>query len=282
MKNNKIGVNSTPQPQAWVAVSNNRQKIYGAKDDLVYLDAGQEFQIELYNPTSTSYLAKIYLNDKSISNSGLILKPGQRYFLDRYLDEKKKLLFSIYDVENTEEVQEAIKNNGKVRVEFYPENSIPSWSSMTVMPGQITWTHPTYTNPPTYWGGSYGSGTPNVYVSNTGGIIGTLSGSTLTTSGAGSTYTTSASVNSSFRNSSISSTSIETGRIEKGGSSNQDFSSGYGNYSFLCSHKSEYQILPRSVKPVEVSEIREYCTGCGSRIKKKTWKFCPSCGESLD
>ena len=45
MKNNTIGVHSTPKPQAWVAVSNNRQKIYGAKDDLVYLENGQEFQI---------------------------------------------------------------------------------------------------------------------------------------------------------------------------------------------------------------------------------------------
>jgi len=272
MKNKNTGVNSTPQ--AWIAVSNNRQKIYGAKNDLVYLDAGQEFQIELYNPTSTSYLAKIYLNDKLISTSGLVIKPGQRYFLDRHIDEQRKLLFSTYSVDDNEEVKEVIKNNGKLKVEFYQENT-PNWNSIST--GTVTWTNPNYVTPPIVWA------THNSYITNTGGLSGNLAnlsgGATL--NGINATYTTNSFVNPSFNNSSISSNTLETGRIERGGNSNQDFGKDYGNYSFYCAYKSEYQILPRSVKPVEVTELREYCTECGSRIKKKTWKFCPSCGESL-
>lgn len=262
MQNYKIGVNSTPKPQAWVAVSNNRQKIYGAKNDLVYLDNGQEFQIELYNPTSESYLAKIYLNNKLISSSGLVIKPGQRYFLDRYIDEKKKFLFSSYVVEDSAESREAIKNNGKIKVEFYPEHTSYSWSTLSTgtisVPYHQTWTT---TNGNPIFGGTT---TNTAYLSNIGG---------------NASYTTGSEI--SFTNCSAAG-SIETGRVEKGGKSNQSFGQDSGSYSWFCSYTSEYQILPRSVKPVEVTEIREYCTGCGTRAKKKSWKFCPNCGESLD
>lgn len=270
MKNNTIGVHSTPKPQAWVAVSNNRQKIYGAKDDLVYLDNGQEFQIELYNPTSTSYLAKIYLNNKVISSSGLILRPGQRYFLDRFIDEKKKFLFSTYDVEDTEEAKEAIKNNGRVKVEFYPEHTSYSWSTLstgtTYVPYHQTWTtnDPGTVNPIIFGGTT----TPNVYFTNTSSI-------------GGSTISYSSNSVLGFANCSAAG-SLETGRVEKGEKSDQNFGKDSGSYSWYCSYTSGYQILPRSVKPVEVTEIRDYCTGCGTRSKKKTWKFCPNCGESLD
>ena len=267
MKNNTIGAYAAPRPEAWIAVSNNRQKIYGNKEDLVYLDNGQEFQIELYNPTQTSYLAKIYLNDKLISSSGLVLKPGQRYFLDRHIDEQRKLLFSTYDVENSEETKKAIENNGKVKVEFYSEQYYTN--PISISSGTSTWvtTPGTWTiQPYTYYGGSTLTGSSNnVYFSNS------VSGNTLGFAGSSNSGTIRASLNS-----------VETGRVEKGEKSDQNFGNDYGTYSYYCSYKSEYQILPRSVKPVEVAEIRSYCTGCGTRMKKKTWKFCPNCGESLD
>jgi NADH pyrophosphatase NudC (nudix superfamily) len=75
---------------------------------------------------------------------------------------------------------------------------------------------------------------------------------------------------------------LETGRVDKGEKSQQTFGTDYGSYSAIWTYCSEYQLMPRSVKPVEVAEIRSYCPGCGTRMKKKTWKFCPNCGESLD
>jgi hypothetical protein len=281
-KNNTSGVssNSTPQPQAWVAVSNSRQKIYGT--DKVYLDNDQEFQIELFNPTEKSYLTKIYLNGKSVSTSGLVIRPGQRYFLDRFIDEKRKLVFSTYEVEDTNEVKKAIESNGKIRVEFYPEQTPPLWY------GGCTWTY-------------YGSGL-NTTLNNTGGIgtytINTTplynNGFTTTSVGTSAIYNTSTysagsgsatSYSSSSSNQSLNMNiagSLETGRVEKGEASDQTFGSDYGSYSSSYESVSEYQIMPRSTKPVEVSEIRSYCPGCGTRIKKSSWKFCPSCGESLD
>jgi len=273
MKNKTIGAYVAPKPEAWVAVSNNRQKIYGTKENLVYLDNGQEFQIELYNPTTISYLAKIYLNDKLISNSGLVLKPGQRYFLDRHIDEQKKLLFSTYEVEDTEEVKRAIENNGKVKVEFYAEQTNP----ISISTGTYTWitTPGTWSIQPYYYGGSNLVG-DQTYFTNSVGVTdsGTISGNGITS--------TNTSYSSDLSGSLESKKSIETGRIESGEKSNQSFGTDHGTYSFYCSYISEYQILPRSTKPVEVTEIRSYCTSCGSRIKKKTWKFCPNCGESLD
>ena len=267
MKNKTIGAYNAPRPEAWIAVSNNRQKIYGTKEDLVYLDNDQEFQIELFNPTTISYLAKIYLNDKIISNSGLVLKPGQRYFLDRHIDEQKKLLFSTYHVDDTEEVKKAISNNGKVKVEFYAEQFT---NPISISSGSSTWiSNPgTWTIQPYYYGGT----TINTYY--------TSNSQTLSGNGIGFV---SCSTNSNVAGSyDTALKSIETGRVEKGGKSDQNFGTDYGNYSYYCSYTSEYQIMPRSTKPVEVAEIRSYCTSCGSRMKKKTWKFCPNCGESLD
>ena len=274
-KNNTVGVSSNPTPEAWIAVSNNRQKIYGEQRDQVYLEDGQEFEIELYNPTPVTYLAKIYLNGKSISTSGLVIKPGQRYFLDRFIDEKRRLVFSTYMVEDTKEVKKSIENNGSVKVEFYPEQTpTPLWY------GGYTYT----TNTPLYnstitTGGTYYNGSVNfVNTPGIGSLTGsTISGSSLTSNTACySSSTSDQSVNMSMA------ASLETGRVEKGDTSNQNFGSDHGTYHWAHTYTSEYQILPRSVKPIEVSEIRSYCPECGVRIRKKTWKFCPSCGESLD
>lgn len=270
-KHNTIGVSSNSTPEAWIAVSNNRQKIYGEQKDLVYLDNGQEFEIELYNPTNIPYLAKIYLNGKIISTSGLVIKPGQRYFLDRFIDEKRKLIFSTYMVEDTEEVKISIENNGSVRVEFYPEQTPPIWNGSY----PYTYTNVNY-NPTITTGGTYYA----TNLVNTSGI-GSLTGSTISSS---ASISNTACYSSSTSNQSVNmsmASSLETGRVERGDTSNQNFGSDYGTYSWISSYISEYKILPRSTKPIEIEEIRSYCTCCGTRIKKKTWKFCPDCGNGL-
>jgi hypothetical protein len=267
------------RPEAWIAVSNNRQKVYDP-NKLVYLDQNQEFQIELFNPGDISYLAKIEINGKEISKAGLVIKPGQRYFLDRFIDSNKKLLFSTYEVEkNNTEVEKAIRNNGKISVNFYPETRWGWYGGVSSN---------TITIPALNWNSTYAARTPNTFLctgTSTPNNLGWIS-----TQGSG--YTTA--VSTSFSNSSFTSTSNsanlpiagslsqktkETGRIEEGGKSNQVFFNSNLNFSEVSTYSSDYQILPRSTKPVEVSEIRLYCTQCGGRIKKKTWKFCPSCGE---
>jgi rRNA maturation endonuclease Nob1 len=86
------------------------------------------------------------------------------------------------------------------------------------------------------------------------------------------------STNSSNYSSIVNDASIETGRVEKGDKSGQSFEDGYGTFNSWASYTTTVQVIPLSQKPVEAQEIRSYCTGCGSRIKKQTWKFCPNCG----
>ena len=271
-------------PQAWIAIKRNRQKIYNTKGKTqVYLKDGQEFQIELFNPTQTRYLAKIKINGNYQSARGLILHPGQRYFLDRFIDEDRKLTFSTYEVEDTETVRKAIERNGLVEVEFYAETflhgSIISYPTKPY--AQPNWSQPIWTsNPNTFW-----YGVPNGTLNNTAGSSTiTLGGSTVNnisyTSGAttiGTTYS-SASNYSSI----VNDASIETGRVERGRKSDQEFEDGYGTFSAWAAYTTTVQIIPLSQKPAEAQEIRSYCTGCGSRIKKQTWKFCPNCGTETN
>ena len=84
-----------PEPTANLAINKNRLKVYNqnSKQPTYYLKDGTEFQIELFNPKTEPILAKIEINGKLISQSGLILNPGQRVFLDRYIDIAKKFKF---------------------------------------------------------------------------------------------------------------------------------------------------------------------------------------------
>ncbi len=277
---NTYVVNSgTETPQAWVAIKRNRQKIYnGQGKSQVYLKDGQEFQIELFNPTQSRYLVKFKINGNYSSDRGLILNPGQRYFLDRFIDEDRKLAFSTYEIEDSKAAKKAIEKNGLLEVEFYSETflhgNIISYPKIYNTPN---WSQPIWTtNPSTFW-----YGTSNGISNNAGGSSTlTLAGSTINnvsyTSGTvncGTTYTSTSNYSSV-----VNDASIETGRVEKGEKSDQLFEQGYGTFGSWASYVTTVQIIPLSQKPAEAQEIRSYCTGCGSRIKKQTWKFCPNCG----
>ena len=273
----------TEFPQAWIAIKRNRQKIYnkGGKTQ-VYLKDGQEFQIELFNPTQTRYLVKFKINGNYQADRGLILNPGQRYFLDRFIDDDKKLEFSTYEVENTKAAKKAIEKNGLLEVEFYAETflhgNIISYPRIYTTPN---WSQPIWTtNPHQFWGGT----STGIFNNAGGSSTLTLAGSTVNnityTSGTvacGTTYTSSANYSSV-----VNDASIETGRVEKGEKSDQKFEEGYGTFGSWASYTTTVQIIPLSQKPAEAQEIRSYCTGCGSRVKKQTWKFCPNCGTETN
>ena len=290
-------------PTANLAVNKSRVKLYSKGLDMptYYLQKGQEFQFELFNPTSDVVLAKIQLNGKVISQGGLIINPGQRLFLDRYLDVAQKFLFDTYEVGETAEVKKAIENNGDIKVEFYKERQENP-------PIRITpnWTYRTniyYSN--TNIGGSNFTGTDTQFLRN--GTISTNSltnGSVTTTNVSTGNASFTPSVSSNLFNLSNSKTtfdsfsddfnavkdvkrtlarnkkSIETGRVEKGSHSEQEFT--YVNKSFEYSpfHIVEYKLLPVSQKVNTADDInvKVYCTNCGSKLGK-TDNFCANCGK---
>ena len=273
----------TESPQAWVAIKRNRQKIYNRQGKTqVYLKDGQEFQIELFNPTQTRYLVKFKINGNYQADRGLILNPGQRYFLDRFIDDDKKLEFSTYEIEDSKAAKKAIEKNGLLEVEFYAETflhgNIISYPRIYTTPN---WSQPIWTtNPHQFWGGT----SAGIFNNAGGSSTLTLAGSTVNnityTSGTvacGTTYTSSANFSSV-----VNDASIETGRVEKGEKSDQKFEEGYGTFGSWASYTTTVQIIPLSQKPAEAQEIRSYCTGCGSRVKKQTWKFCPNCGTETN
>jgi hypothetical protein len=254
---------------AQITKKKNRLKVYPSTKDQVYLNDGDEFEIELFNPKTSPVLAKISINGKRISERGIILNPGQRVFLERFLDSPDKLKFSTYNVNNSTEVKEAIANNGLVKIEFYEEYvSYQGFYSGTGTGTTTTWA--THTNPITY------TNTNAFYNSN---LNETTSGSFTLTSGifnssiAGSLDT--APIKKSKR-----ADSLETGRVEEGSRSDQNFENGQGNFNSYSSNVVEYQILPISQKNIEAKEIRSYCTECGTR-NKQDWKFCPTCGNKF-
>ena len=252
---------------AQITKKKNRLKVYPSTKDQIYLNDGDEFEIELFNPKTNPVLAKISINGKRISERGIILNPGQRVFLERFLDSPDKLKFSTYKVNNSQEVKEAIANNGLVKIEFCDEClPYPRTYTGTISTG-TTWTtlgNPiTYTNTNTFYNSS---------LNTTGGSF-TLTSDIYNSSIPRSLDTTP--IKKSKR-----ADSLETGRVEAGSKSDQDFQNGQGNFNSYPSDVVEFQILPIAQKNIEAKEIRSYCTGCGTR-NKQDWKFCPTCGNKF-
>jgi hypothetical protein len=290
-------------PTAMIAVNKSRLKVYKNTGDMptYYLQKGQEFQIELFNPTTDVILAKIILNGNPISQGGLVLNPGQRVFLDRYLDVAKKFLFDTYEVSNTEEVKKAIEKNGDFKVEFYRERIEPkfnpNYGTLTLGGGSASIGFSGTLNNTTL--GGYSSSIPNgnaVNLTNTSGHIGTtaLYSSSVDTNffdqNASNSIPTLDSmddtlsldmpdVTRSSRTLKSRSKSIETGRVEQGSVSDQKVVTVDKKFEYWAFHTIEYKMLPVSQKinTVEDIQVKVYCTNCGAKLSKGH-KFCGQCG----
>lgn len=242
-----VQINSS-ELSAHITVNHNRLKTYG---DKVYLKNDACFEIELWNPKTTRVLVYISIDRKLISKNGIILNPGQRVYLERWIDESKKFLFSTYNVENTKEAKNAISNNGLIEINFYDEQVIALHQGST-----------------SNW---YAS--DNCHYTNSSTPIGQ---NFYTTCVAGSN----ASVIYSDNSNSLKSF-LETGITEKGASSDQKLYESNGNFNYWITKTVCWQLLPESSRPVEADKIRSYCTECGTRVRASSWKFCPSCGSKV-
>lgn len=263
---------------AQITKKKNRLKVYSSTKDQVYLNDGDEFEIELFNPKTSPVLAKISINGKRISERGIILNPGQRVFLERFLDSPEKFKFSTYKVNNSQEVKEAIANNGLVKIEFYDEYF--PYNRGYTGGNTITWT--THNYPATYTMSGMGTTNTSTYYNQN------LTNTSFTTNGfvsPNSDLKTFMSKESSILrggsfNTNKRADSLETGRVEAGSKSDQDFQNANGNFNSYYANVVEYQILPIGQKNVEAKEIRSYCTNCGIR-NKHAWAFCPGCGNKF-
>jgi rubrerythrin len=239
--------NNVGNPTAHITRKKSRLKMYNG--NTVFLNDKDNFEFEIHNPTQKSVLCKIKLNGEYISTGGVVIRPGQRVFLERFLDTNNKFEFSAYEVKDTSANRTAIDLNGDVRIEFYNEQTHqPSYSTYVSLNGMINGSSTVSTGSPYYGNMTFttSNSAPTAYYSNT---------------------------------SSVSNT-IETGRVEKGEESKQNFTNSYQNFEYNVSHQISLKILPLSNKNKTTEDIKYYCTECGTKTKSK-YKFCPSCGNKL-
>ena len=245
--------NNNSLPLAYIANGRNRMKIYSGKE--VFLNNGDEFSIELFNPTQKAVGVKIHINGICISSSLIVLKPGERSFLERYIDSDNKFVFGTYEVDGSEQTKKAIQNNGSIRIEFFNEKTYYP----TTLPYQGSYFFPS------------GTITTAIGISN------------FTTTG-GEMYGNSGDSHTCYFSNSLSdsrSRSVETGRVERGEQSGQVFGTYHGEFESYYFTSIEYKIMPASQKPIEIQSLRKYCGECGTRIKKDSFKFCPNCGTKI-
>jgi hypothetical protein len=105
------------KPQAFISINKSRLQ---NSENKYFLTENSEFEIELFNPLNEKIEAKISINGKNI-NSSLILYPGQRVFLERFLDRPDKFKYITYTVDGSKESLSAIEFNGDIEISFHKE-----------------------------------------------------------------------------------------------------------------------------------------------------------------
>ena len=259
------------KPSAWIVTPNDKGR-KSIKSGKVFLEDKEEFEIELFNPLTVSVLADIKLNGQSISKTGLVVKPGQRIYLDCFIDDKKKFKFSTYEIENSGEALDATQNNGLLEVFFYKEDviTLDNWQRKFDRIIVEKWypvyypSYPVYPyyNRPSIW---YGTNSPTVGGSCvTTNLNNSIVGTTTT-----NTYSSNNLINCSYTsdvnvpyggttvNNLFSVNNVETGRVEKGEKSKQKFTEVDIDFEKHYISSTIIQILPESRKPAEVKDVKK-------------------------
>ena len=303
---------------AKIAINKSLLKEYKTNTDprVVYMNNGDEFQIQLFNPEQETIGAEVSINGKVIPGI-LVIRPGERIWLERYLTEQSKFKFTTYEVDDPDEdssVARAIANNGTIEIKFYREKPKRNyWND------NITWT--TRSSDVITKLTDYSWDVENKITSK--GLTGdnVLLNAQITASGAAESNanylsldtkccdsvanlsfadevttncaTTSSALRSTpikklsskkldlenaFKSATPISNKIETGRIDKGSYSNQKLEHVDIEFEIWHFKREVIKILPTSRKPYTSSDIQKiYCTNCGRKLNTK-YKFCPYCG----
>ena len=287
---------------AKIAINKSLLKEYKTNTDprVVYMNNGDEFQIQLFNPEQDTIGAEVSINGNKIPGI-LVIRPGERIWLERYLTEQSKFKFTTYEVNNPDEdssVARAIANNGTIEIKFYREKQKRSnWNNITwnsrssdffTKLADYSWD---VENNNTYKELTDNNALLNARISTCDSdynnatylSLNTTCCDTLTNSVLPPTHNTHFSTKrivpeKTYKSATPISNKIETGRIDKGSYSNQKLE--HVNIEFENWHfkKEVIKILPSSRKPYTSSDIKKiYCTNCGRKINTK-YKFCPYCG----
>ena len=272
----KFKTMSTNQNLAKLAINKSLLKEYSNSEysRIVYMNDNSEFQIQIFNPYTYTIGINITIDNKSLGNM-LVVKPGERIWLERYLNDAKKFLFSTYEVNgNSREVKEAIVKNGEIKLEFFKEKQNE--------PIHI-YREPDYRlyNNGIYYDASFNS--VNYCDNNSLSLSSVTNASaytnlTATVDNISTMYNNATDINCNVRANKVRSKSIETGRVEKGSYSDQKFQMINIDFEYWPFTTEIIKILPVSQKPVFKNDlVKRYCSNCGRKLNQK-YKFCPYCG----
>jgi hypothetical protein len=260
-------------PMAKICIGGkNELKHYRYKDGFsnVYLKDKTEFSIELFNPTSDVISCELSINGYKDSDFNLVLRPGERFFLDRHIGSPKKFIYETYKIdENDKMAEKAIEKNGDIIINFYKEAQ-SNYDSLykPFLVNDINTINPNPFYEPLSTGGKnyievfYDSVT---YPYGTRTDVGCNIKPSYTYNATTSTIS-----------------EKETGRVGYGSESLQELNETknyiFDNFPFFS---EKIKILPQSQKRTTINEykheFRKYCTNCGKRLKYMD-NYCPNCG----
>jgi len=301
---------------AKLAISKSILKEYKTSDctRTVYLNDGDEFQIQLFNPLTTEIAAEIFIDDEPLSNL-IILNPGERMWLERYTDKAKKFRFRTYSVDGgSKEVADAISHNGEIKVKFYKkkisepvhiynntiyvhDNTYDWWKWQPMYYNTFSCDNvlnannaKTDINCNINLSANCSKGI-NTKLDSLTGDMSMPSASSISTiscsaSDGGYDYADGSSVAwaSTSTNDSLEldMNTIETGRVSEGSKSDQRFITIDIDLESFPFRTETLKILPYSRKPYTVNDAKKiYCSNCGHKLNTK-FKFCPYCGAEID
>jgi predicted RNA-binding Zn-ribbon protein involved in translation (DUF1610 family) len=236
-----------------------------------------------------------------------VLNPGEDVTIDRFLDDKSKMLFETYSYDaNNKAAANAVAENGIVQVNFFKEKKVqrPNVKLKSARSRGITGqSFDTYGSTFTT-NNLVDDGSDYATLHNVGGMGQTLTsnniyfsqslddGEGITLNGdvtldGNVTVNGDLNVKSSsldFASDPLPEEKKETGRVEKGNESNQNFHEVQIEFEYYAFHTVTYNLKPTSERgqtTVNETKVRDYCPNCGYRIRNTRWNFCPKCGDEV-
>lgn len=280
--NNKVEVGNSQSETLYVnvLVNNDRLKTYNKNSKPpfphYYLKDGEEFSLEFISAFSSIVGIEIKINGTKISDNYLIIEPGQRVVLDRYLDDNKRFKFAEYSLGNIDDEFTEVRNEaylkseiGVIEVKVYKQieqinsniyiNYNQTISTNTLKPNDYFYDY--WINPKVYYG--------NENKINFTSPLNNLS------------FTSSTNIKSlNIDNDTRDEEEKKAGKITEGSKSDQKLDIVQMTFSDYCSVNVKLRLMPLSSKPIEKSDLVNYCSECGKK-QKKTNRFCPNCGNKL-
>ena len=301
-------------PSAIILAKNPRtsslDELKSYQGNTIYLNNGDEFQIRLFNPLREKIGVQIGMNG-DLSQSLLVLNPGEDVTLDRFLDDKTKMLFEtyVYDASNPSAAN-AVAENGNIQVNFYKEKKRMHRRSRKMKSASRGINNDLYGTNIGSSSGTFNSGdyatlnntngmgdvtlTSNCFFAQSldDGNEGIVLDGDITING--DVTVNGASVDKAyvdspqdldFASDPIPEVKKETGRVEKGNESAQHFNEVQVEFEHYSFYTVTYNLKPtseRGTTTVTESKIREYCGFCSYRVRNTKWSYCPKCGNKLD